>query len=62
MKSQEIFDWIAKIIATCNNDFHFDAIDVLIERHFETFGDENMKTDLKLIKKAKWNEIHLILS
>lgn len=61
MKSQEIFDWIAKIIATCNNDFHFDAIDV-IERHFETFGDENMKTDLKLIKKAKWNEIHLILS
>jgi hypothetical protein len=54
MKSQEIFDWIAKIIATCNNDFHFDAIDVI-----ETFGDENMKTDLKL---AKWNEIHLILS
>ena len=60
-KAQEIFEWIAKIIATSNNDFHFDAIDKLIDLHFLNFQNEEMKQRLTELKHEKWNEIHLIL-
>ena len=56
-----MFYWIAKIIDTCNNDFHFEAIDNLIEIHYKNFKNEEHKTDLELLRTKKWNEIHVIL-
>lgn len=60
-RAKEMFYWIAKIIDTCNNDFHFEAIDNLIEIHYKNFKNEEHKTDLELLRTKKWNEIHVIL-
>jgi hypothetical protein len=61
MKAQETFEWISRIIETSNNDFHFEAIDKLIDLHFMNFQDEELKEKLIEKKINKWNEIHLIL-
>jgi hypothetical protein len=57
-----IFEWISKIIQTSNNDFHFDAVDKLIDLFHEREKDEQKCIELKLLRKAKWDEIHGILS
>lgn len=62
MESKETYEWILKIINTCTNDFHFDAVDNLIELHYKKFGDEQLKTELQLEKVRKWNDIHTVLS
>lgn len=61
MHKTDMFNWVAKIIDTCNNDFHFEAIDNLILLYFKKFKDENLKTELELLRAKKWNEIHVIL-
>lgn len=60
-RAKEMFDWVAKIIDTCNNDFHFEAIDNLIEIHYKNFKNEELKTELEFMRARKWNEIHVIL-
>jgi hypothetical protein len=60
-RAQETFEWIVKIIDTCNNDFHFEAIDNLINIHYKNFKNEEHKLDLEHLRANKWNEIHVIL-
>jgi len=60
-KAQESFEWIAKIIMTCSNDFHFQAIDNLIDIQYKIFKNETHKSDLEHLRVTKWNEIHVIL-
>lgn len=60
-KATEIFEWISRIISTSNNDFHFDAIDKLIELHYVNFQNEELKIQLLELKTQKWNDIHTIL-
>lgn len=57
-----IFEWICRIIDTCNNDFHFEAIDRLIALYFEREKDESKVIELETLKIRKWNEIHHILN
>lgn len=61
-RTDSIYDWVARIIATSNNSFHFDAVDKLIDLYFERERDEAKYTELKLLKKIRWEEIHNILS
>ena len=61
-RTETIFDWVAKIITSCTDDFHFEAVDRLIELYFEREKDESKQTELKLLKKIKWDEIHDILN
>lgn len=61
MDKQTIFEWIVKVIATCNNDFHFEGVDRLIELFNERYSDPLLTTELNLLKKQRWNEIHTIL-
>lgn len=58
---QQHYEWIAKIIDSCNNDFHFDCIDNLIQLFLQKEGDEQLADDLKILRNKKWNDIHLIL-
>lgn len=62
MKKQTIYDWVAKIISTCTNDFHFEAVDKLIELYYEREKDDKKHTELRMLKKIKWDEIHNILN
>lgn len=57
-----IFDWVSRIIDNCTHDFHFDAVDRLIDLYYERVKDEPKYLELKLMKKVKWDEIHNILS
>ena len=56
-----IYEWIIRIIETCNNDFHFEAVDKLILLFFEKYQDEAKKLELEILRTNKWNEIHHIL-
>ena len=58
---EQIYDWISRIIETCNNDFHFEAVDRLIDLFNEKFQDEKRKTELEHLRIIKWNEIHSVL-
>lgn len=59
--SRDKFDWICRIIETCTNDFHFQAVDKLIDLFYEIEKDESQTHELKVFRNNKWNEIHHIL-
>ena len=58
---EKAFAWIESIIKTCNNNFHFEAVDKLIELFKERFDDNRMILELEQMRHDKWNEIHKIL-
>jgi hypothetical protein len=61
-KVEKAYDWITRITATCNNQFHFDGLDKLIELFATNFPEELEKIDeLKMKRFEKWNEVHNIL-
>ena len=62
LKDNALANWIIQIIDSCNNDFHFDAVDRLIELFYEREKNEDLKVELMLLKQKKWNEIHNILT
>lgn len=57
----ELFNWLATIIESCTDDFHFEAIDKLIELYSEKVKDKDLVTDLKNLRSKKWNDIHGIV-
>jgi len=61
IKDNALATWIASIIDSCNNDFHFDAVDNLIDLFYEREKNEALKIELTLMKQQKWNDIHNIL-
>jgi hypothetical protein len=61
-ENDNIFDWIFRIIQTCTNDFHFEAVDNLINLYYERSKDEGKKIELMILRQQKWNEIHDILT
>jgi hypothetical protein len=61
MEKQNIYNWITRIIETCNNDFHFESVDKLVELFYEKFLDGELRTDLQIKRQYKWDEIHSIL-
>jgi hypothetical protein len=61
MENNKIYEWIVNIINSCRDDFHFEAVDNLIELFLEREKDEDLYLQLKGLRKNKWNEIHYIL-
>jgi hypothetical protein len=60
-KELESYEWICRIIGTCNNTFHFEAVQNLIELHYQNFKNEDLKVELGLLKSNKWKEVHNVL-
>ena len=60
-KNLQYYDWVCKIIETCYHDFHFEAVDNLINLYYEKFKDEDKKVELEMLRTRKWNQIHTIL-
>lgn len=58
---QETYNWILNIIDSCNNDFHFEAIDKLIELFKLRVNDDVLYTCLQHIREIRWNNIHSII-
>ena len=59
---KNLIEWISRIIETSNNDFHFEGVDNLIELFFEKTKDDDKRTELRLLRQRKWNDIHNILT
>ena len=60
-ENKSIYEWIANIIDSCNNDFHFEAVDKLISLYEARTGDADMVLKLQELKQAKWFSIANIL-
>jgi hypothetical protein len=57
----EAYEWICRIIDTCNHQFHFEAVDRLVTLYFEFYKDNESTDLLRIIAAQKYNEIHTIL-
>jgi hypothetical protein len=57
----EAYEWICRIIDTCNHQFHFDAVDRLVTLYYEFYKDYESTKSLKMIAAQKYNAIHNIL-
>lgn len=57
----EAFEWICRIIDTCNHQFHFDAVDRLVTLYSEFYKDIEGTFDLRMLAAQKYNAIHSIL-
>lgn len=55
------FEWIERIIESCYNDFHIEAVDKLIELYFQRTKNEKNYNYLQIMRWVKYNEIHFIL-
>jgi hypothetical protein len=58
---EQTFTWTYRVIKSCNNDFHFDCADALINLFASKYGDSEMVLQLKELRENKWVSIHGIL-
>ena len=61
-KERDLFQWISKIIETCNQDFHFEGVDNLIKLYDEKVKDKDKTLQLEILRTRKWNEIHFLIT
>jgi hypothetical protein len=59
---EKTFVWTYNIVASCNNDFHFDCADALIQLFAQKYGDSEMLFQLKQLRQYKWSNVHGILN
>jgi hypothetical protein len=59
--AQEHYNWIMNIIDSCTHDFHFDAVDILIDLYRQRHQDDELFVSLKQMRETHWNSIHSIL-
>ena len=55
------FTWTYNIIRSCNNDYHFEAADALIELFEQRYGDSELALQLRELRHKKWASVHSIL-
>jgi hypothetical protein len=56
-------DWILAVISSCNNQFHIECADKLIELYKEKYkGEDELHLELDQARITMWNEIHNILT
>lgn len=60
--SEYSFSWLEKIIESCNNQFHIDCVDVLIELYKTKYNDEELLTMLQNARETKFIALHNILN
>jgi hypothetical protein len=58
---KNIHTWIQTIIESCTDDFHFEAVDRLIDLYREQIKDEDSAVELEMSRANKWNKIHGIV-
>jgi hypothetical protein len=58
---QQTYTWTYNIIKSCNNDYHFDCADTLIDLFASKYGDSELVMRLKELRQYKWASVHCIL-
>lgn len=66
-QAKQVFEWIRGIIESCRDDFHFEAVDKLIQLYDAKYnGIFNITVakycdELENLRSTRWNAIHGIL-
>jgi hypothetical protein len=60
-ESHSTFQWLQGVIDSCKHRFHLECVDRLIELYYEKHRDEQLCDELKLMRQAKYDEIHSLL-
>jgi len=61
--AQEAYNWIKKVIDSCENTFHFDGADALIELFVKRHPEEtNLIMFLQTQRSERFKKVHSILS
>ena len=58
---EKTYMWTYNVIHSCNNDFHFDCADTLINLFEQKYGETEMVFQLKQLRENKWVSVHGIL-
>ena len=59
---EQTYTWTYNVIRSCNNDFHFNCADALIDLFARKYGEgSNQVQELKMLRANKWTSIHGIL-
>jgi hypothetical protein len=61
-QEQHNYNWIITIIDSCNNDFHFEAVDNLIYLFGERHKNYHLHLALLDLRQRHWNHLHNILT
>lgn len=59
---EKTYIWTYNIIRSCNNDFHFDCADALIDLFSQKYGENDLLLQLKELRQNKWSAVHSILN
>lgn len=59
---EQTYTWTYNVIRSCNNDYHFDCADALIQLFANKYGEQSDHVqELKMLRAHKWVSIHGIL-
>lgn len=61
-QTQQDYNWIQNIIRSCNNTFHFDGVNRLIELFAAKHDDQELHQNLMVQCHQQYNSIHVILT
>jgi len=58
---EKTYTWTYNVIKSCNNDYHFDCADALIDLFATKYGNTELVDSLKELRQYKWASVHHIL-
>lgn len=59
---EQTYTWTCNVIRSCNNDYHFDCADALIDLFARKYGAASHQVmQLKMLRADKWFAVHGIL-
>ena len=61
-QADHLYDWIAKIIDSCDHQVQLDAAAVLVGRYLEIQKDEQKHTELYIRLDKRSMEIHFVVN
>lgn len=61
-EAQKDYNWLQAIIDSCNNTFHFECADKMIELFIAKHNNANLIMCLHSQREAHYNAIHSILN
>jgi hypothetical protein len=60
-EQQQTYNWIMSIIDSCNNTFHFEAVNRIIDLYMHKYKDMPQTTHLLLLHRAThFNNVHIL--
>lgn len=60
-QAPDIYQWVLNIILSCTEEFHFSAVDSLIQLFNTKYNDKDLYMELLLQREIRYNQINGII-